>query len=308
MSIHVKHHAMVALKGLAMGAADIIPGVSGGTIAFITGIYEELIDSIRSIRPSLIGKILKGRIAEVWREINGWFLLALLAGIGTSVVSLAQLMKYLLANYDIMVWAFFFGLIIASALLVSRQMRIWNASSYLSLIAGAGIAWFITIATPAQTPTDLWFIFLSGALAICAMILPGISGAFILLLLGKYEYIVTALSELNVTVILTFVAGCALGITSFSHLLSYMFKRWHDLTVALLTGFMLGSLNKVWPWKETLSTRINSHGEEVPLLQSNVLPADFTGEPYMFAALLLCVAGFVLVAGLDFAGRKMNRG
>jgi putative membrane protein len=301
-----KDYALLALKGIAMGTADIIPGVSGGTIAFITGIYEELIQTIRGVKPALLKPLIKGDFATFWKEANGSFLLFLLSGIALAVISLAKLMKYLLANHEIWVWSFFFGLIIASALLVSRQVKTWDIKKYISLVAGASIAFYITVATPAETPTDLWFIFLSGALAICAMILPGISGAFILLLLGKYEYIVGALGDFNLMVISVFILGCVIGLLSFSHVLGYMFRHYHDVTVALLTGFMIGSLNKVWPWKETITTRINSHGEIVPVIQENVFPANFEGEPYMFAALMLAILGFVIVAGLEYLGKKIQ--
>lgn len=300
-------YVLLAFKGLAMGTADIIPGVSGGTIAFITGIYEELIQSIRSFKPSVIGKLASGRISEAWRDVNGTFLVVLLGGIMTAILSLAKLMKFLLNYYDILVWAFFFGLIVASALLVSKQVKQWNSVSYFSVLIGGAIAFYITVATPTETPTDLWFIFLSGALAICAMILPGISGAFILLLLGKYAYTLDALNNRDILVVLVFIAGCASGLLAFSHLLGWMFRRYHDATVALLTGFMIGSLNKVWPWKETISTRINSHGETVPVIQENILPQGYTGEPWLMEAVMLCLFGFFLVIGLELLGKRLQR-
>ena len=181
-------YVILALKGCAMGMADVVPGVSGGTIAFISGIYEELLDSIRSVNTTALKLLLKGRFADFWRHINGNFLFSVLAGIAIAIFSLARLMTYLLTNHPIAIWSFFFGLIIASALLVARQVGHWNWKTLLSFAVGAAIAWWITIATPAETPNDWWFVMLSGAIAICAMILPGISGAFILLLLGKYQY------------------------------------------------------------------------------------------------------------------------
>ena len=268
-------YILLALKGCAMGMADVVPGVSGGTIAFISGIYEELLDSIRKVDTTALKLLLKGRFADFWRHINGNFLLSVLAGIAIAIFSLARLMTYLLTNHPIAIWSFFFGLIIASAVLVARQVGHWNWKTLLSFAVGAAVAWWITIATPTETPNDWWFVMLSGAIAICAMILPGISGAFILLLLGKYQYIMQAVVDLNIPVMAIFVVGVAIGIISFSHLLSWLLKHWHDLTVALLMGFMVGSLNKVWPWKEVVETYVDSHGKVQPLVESNILPGTF---------------------------------
>lgn len=290
---------MITLKGMGMGAADVVPGVSGGTIAFISGIYEELINSLKSIELDTIKVLFKEGIPAVWKKVNGNFLAALFVGIGISIASLSKVITYLLATYPVLVWSFFFGLIIASALMVSKKMTSWDITSIGGLIFGTALAYYITVASPAETPTELWFILLSGMLAICAMILPGISGAFILLLLGKYEYILTSLKELDIKVILTFMVGCVLGLVSFSHVLSWLFKKFHNLTIAVLTGFMIGSLNKVWPWKLTLTTRINSHGLEVPVTQQSVLPTNFDGEPLILGAIGLAIAGFLLIYILD---------
>jgi len=283
------------LKGMAMGAADVVPGVSGGTIAFITGIYQELIDSIKNVNAEALRKLFKEGIASAWSHINGNFLIVLFAGIITSIVSLAKGISYLLETYPILVWSFFFGLIVASAVLISKSIEKWNVGTLLGLIIGIIIAYYITVASPAQTSEAYWFVFLSGALAICAMILPGISGSFILLLLGKYKFILGAVSELKIGVILTFIAGCFVGLLTFARLLSYMFKHAHQLTIALLTGFMMGSLNKVWPWKETLETTIDRHGEVIPLVEESVMPYNFQGEPNVIAAIILAVLGFVLI-------------
>ena len=206
---------VLALKGCAMGMADVVPGVSGGTIAFISGIYEELIDSIRSVDATALRLLVRLRLGELWRHINGSFLLPVLLGIAVAIFSLARLMTYLLQHHPIEIWSFFFGLIIASALLVARQVGRWDWRSVLSFAVGAVAAWWITVATPTETPNDWWFVMLSGAIAICAMILPGISGAFILLLLGKYQYIMQAVGDLNIPVIVIFVVGAAAGIISF---------------------------------------------------------------------------------------------
>ena len=302
-------YIVLALKGCAMGMADVVPGVSGGTIAFISGIYEELLDSIRSVDATALRLLLRFRLAEFWRHINGRFLLPVLLGIAVAIFSLARLMTYLLTNHPIAIWSFFFGLIVASALLVARQIGRWDLRTVLAFAVGAAAAWWITVATPAETPDDWWFVMLSGAIAICAMILPGISGAFILLLLGKYQYIMHAVGEFDIPVIAVFVIGAAAGIISFSHLLSWLLKHWHDVTVAVLMGFMVGSLNKVWPWKETVETYLDSHGVAQPLVQNNIAPGTFeqlTGQPSLLVqAILLGIVGFLVIYGIELVARMI---
>lgn len=302
-------YIVLALKGCAMGMADVVPGVSGGTIAFISGIYEELLDSIRSVDATALRLLLRFRLAEFWRHINGRFLLPVLLGIAVAIFSLARLMTYLLRDHPIAIWSFFFGLIVASALLVARQIGRWDWRTVLAFAVGAAAAWWITVATPAETPNDWWFVMLSGAIAICAMILPGISGAFILLLLGKYQYIMHAVGEFDIPVIAVFVIGAAAGIISFSHLLSWLLKHWHDVTVAVLMGFMVGSLNKVWPWKETVETYLDSHGVAQPLVQNNIAPGTFeqlTGQPSLLVqAILLGIVGFLVIYGIELVARMI---
>jgi len=246
-----------------MGAADTVPGVSGGTVAFITGIYEELIQSINKIDVEALQLLIKFRIADFWAKINGNFLAALLGGIMVSLLSLARLMTYLLDKHPILIWSFFFGLILVSSPLILRTIHKWTAGSVVTFLAGIAIAYFITIVSPSETPTGYAFIFFCGALAICAMILPGISGAFILLLLGKYEFMINALIEFNIPVILVFVLGCILGLLGFSRFLNWILTHYRFPTLALLAGFMIGSLNKVWPWKEVISFRLNHAGDQV---------------------------------------------
>ena len=305
-----RNYPLLILRGCAMGAADVVPGVSGGTIAFITGIYEELIDSIKAVELQAVKLLLKFKLAEFWKKINGNFLISVIAGIGISIFSLAKLMTWLLENHPIYIWSFFFGLIIASSVLVAKEIKKWNIFTVISLILGAVIAYGITVMTPSETPDSWWFIILSGAIAICAMILPGISGAFILLLMGKYTYILGAVSAFNIGVLLLFAVGAVAGITSFSHLLSWLLKHHHTATVSLLTGFMVGSLNKVWPWKETLQTYTDSHGVEKALVESNISPVHFgelTGsDPLLWQAILMCIAGFLLIWGIETLGRKMS--
>ena len=302
-------YIVLALKGCAMGMADVVPGVSGGTIAFISGIYEELLNSIRSVDATALRLLLRFRLAEFWRHINGRFLLPVLLGIAVAIFSLARLMTYMLTNHPRAIWSFFFGLIVASALLVARQIGRWDWRTVLAFVVGAAAAWWITVATPAETPDDWWFVMLSGAIAICAMILPGISGAFILLLLGKYQYIMHAVGEFDIPVIAVFVIGAAAGIISFSHLLSWLLKHWHDVTVAVLMGFMVGSLNKVWPWKETVETYLDSHGVAQPLVQNNIAPGTFeqlTGQPSLLVqAILLGIVGFLVIYGIELVARMI---
>ncbi len=296
-------YPMLALKGMAMGAADVIPGVSGGTIAFITGIYEELIESIRSINLSALKLLFSGRLTAFWKAVNGNFLLSVVLGIGISIFSLAKGLEYLLNSYPVLVWSFFFGLIVASAIYVAKTINHWKPSTMVAGVAGIAIAWYITVITPAEANTSTLFIFFSGAIAICAMILPGISGSFILVLLGMYRFILEAVGSLNLPVLLVFLAGAAVGIIAFSNLLSWLLRNYHNLTVALLAGFMAGSLNKVWPWKEVTETFIDRHGELKPLTERNILPGTFeqiTGDQsWLMGAVLMAVAGFVLIFAVE---------
>ncbi len=298
------------LKGMGMGAADVVPGVSGGTIAFITGIYEELINSIKNINFRTISTLWKEGLPAFWKAVNGNFLLSIVAGILISVLSLARILEYLLVNHPVLIWSFFFGLIIGSAIFVARSIEKWNIGTFISLLAGIAIAWIITSFTPAETSEAYWFIFLAGALAICAMILPGISGSFILLLLGKYQFVLSALNEGRISIIAVLLAGALTGIIAFSHLLSWLLEKFHHLTIALLAGFMIGSLNKIWPWKVTVETYIDSHGEIQPLLQDNVLPGRFISEtgtdPQILWAVLLALAGFLLIFLFEGMSKKQN--
>jgi putative membrane protein len=290
---------LILLKGMGMGAADVVPGVSGGTIAFISGIYEELVHSIKNINFPTISTLWKEGIPAFWKAVNGNFLLSVVGGILISVLTLARLLEYLLIHHPVLIWSFFFGLIIGSAIFVARSIEKWNAGTVISLLAGIAVAWFITSVTPAETTEAYWFIFLSGALAICAMILPGISGSFILLLLGKYQFVLSALNEGRISIIAVLLIGALTGIISFSHLLSWLLKKYHHLTIALLSGFMIGSLNKIWPWKETVEQYFDSHGIAQPLIQKNILPGRFieiNGTDAQLAwALILAGTGFLLI-------------
>lgn len=295
----IKDYGMLMLKGIAMGAADVVPGVSGGTVAFIVGIYEELINSIKSINPTNLKLLFSLRIAEFWKAINANFLLALVSGIAISIFSLAKLITYLLENEPVLVWAFFFGLVLSSTYFVAKAITQWDWKTYLFFVIGTVGAYFITVATPTETPNNLFFIFLCGAIAICAMILPGISGSFILVLLGKYFYIMSAVKSLDIVVMLVFICGAFIGITSFSNVLSFLLRRFHNTTIATLAGFMLGSLNKVWPWKETVETYVDSHGHIKPLVEENILPNTLLWE-----GIGLMLFGFILVYVLEKISQK----
>lgn len=253
--------------------------------------------------------LLRGRIKDAWQMANATFLLVLFSGIVTSILTLARVITYLLHHHPIPVWSFFFGLILVSTYLVGREIGRWNWSRGGSFVLGLALAYWITVAAPMQWGSDLPTLFLAGAIAICAMILPGISGSFILLLLGLYSVVLGAVKDLNLLVLAVFASGCLVGMLSFARLLSWLLSRWRDLSLAFLCGLMLGSLNKVWPWKETLTWRVDSKGEQVPLLQNNLLPgqfADISGQdPQLLFAVVLAIGGIVLVLGLEWlAGRR----
>ncbi|MBM3419772.1 MAG: DUF368 domain-containing protein [Bacteroidetes bacterium] len=294
-----------------MGMADVVPGVSGGTIAFISGIYEELVSSLKSIGFKTVRLLLTGRFREFQTSINLWFLLSVFGGVAISIFSLAKLMKWLLHNHPVLVWSFFFGLILASTLFVLKTIGKFNARTMVFFVTGIAVAWLITSLSPVNTPEEWWFVFLSGSIGICAMILPGISGAFILLLMGKYLFIITAVSELNIPVILVFAAGAITGLILFSHALSWLLRRYRMVTVALLAGFMIGSLNKVWPWKIATSTAEGLHGEVVILAERNVSPAAYesitSSDPMIPWAILLFIAGIGLLSVLQLAGQKAGK-
>lgn len=305
----MKKYFLLYAKGLAMGAADVVPGVSGGTIAFISGIYDELLRSIARV-PEATLSLLRGRIRDAWQMANATFLLVLLCGIMTSILSFARLITYLMAQHPIPLWSFFFGLILVSTYVVGREIGRWNWTRVLSFVLGLAFAYWITVAAPMQWGSDLPALFLAGAIAICAMILPGISGSFILLLLGLYSVVLGAVKELDLLVLAVFASGCLVGILSFARLLSWLLSRWRDLSLAFLTGLMLGSLNKVWPWKEVVSWRLDSKGEQVPLLESNLLPgqfADISGQdPQLLLAVVLAVGGIALVLGLEWLASRLS--
>ncbi|MFK8302781.1 DUF368 domain-containing protein [Capnocytophaga stomatis] len=302
-------YILISLKGMAMGAADVVPGVSGGTIAFISGIYEELIDSISKINLEALKILRKEGFASFWKHINGSFFIALFLGIGISVFSLAKGIKWLLANEPISVWSFFFGLMVACILFLAKSVEKWSLATILVMIVSFLAAYGITTLPPLGSHDGLIFLFFAGALAICAMILPGISGAFILVLLGAYDTVLTAVDEKNIKVLAVVAAGAVFGILSFSKILKWLFEYHRNLTIASLTAFIVGSLNKVWPWKEVISTKVDAHGKVIPLLEKSVLPGSYDGNPQVILAIVMALAGFFLLYGIEkWAGKlKTNQ-
>ena len=286
-----------------MGAADAVPGVSGGTIAFMTGIYEELIFSLKQCGVSALRMLFQDGIKATWQHVNGGFLLALFSGIIISILTLSRVVLYLLDNHPILLWSFFFGLILAAVWSLIRHIEKWTMGVLATFLIGAVSAFLITTITPTTIETSPLIIFLSGMIAICAMILPGISGSFILLLLGMYAPMLMAVKELQLVTLCIFASGCATGLLSFSHVLSWMFKYYKTMTLALLGGFMLGSLNKVWPWKQTIESVIDRHGKEISLDQNNILPHTFetlyTQPAYMWYAIILMLFGMGMVVVLE---------
>ena len=296
---NLKKYLMVTLKGACMGAADVIPGVSGGTIAFIMGIYDEFVGSIASINAEAMKLLFKGQFKAFWKHINGTFLVSIVLGIGISVVLLAGLMQTLLTVYPIQTWAFFFGLIVASSIFILRGISGWKLREILFLILGGVLGVTVCTLSPTQTPDALWFIFLSGAIAICAMILPGISGSFILLILGKYQYIMAAISGLvagenfsqNLLILCVFLVGAVVGILGFSKFLHWLLARWNKETLIVLAGFIIGSLVKVWPW---------SNAEALA-------QAERAGDLQIGWAILFALIGFCLVTGIEIAGKLIGK-
>ncbi|WP_417885609.1 DUF368 domain-containing protein [Zunongwangia sp.] len=288
----------ITLKGMAMGAADVVPGVSGGTIAFISGIYEELIDTISGVDLSLIKTWKNKGLSAFWTQLNGNFIVALFTGILISVFTLMRLTNYLLETYPVLIWSFFFGLVLASIWYVGKQIPKWNFKIVIALIAGAGAALYVTSLPPMGSTDSLLYMLLAGALAVCAMILPGISGAFILVLLGAYKTVTQAAHNFDFKTIGIVAVGAVIGLLSFSKVLKWLFAHYTNLTLAVLTGFIAGSLNKIWPWKKILETA--QYGDkEVVLKETSVLPWNFEGDSQLLFSIILMVAGFGLIFLLE---------
>lgn len=295
-------YIIIAAKGFCMGAADVVPGVSGGTMALILGIYETLINAIRSFNLNFIRLLFSLKFKEAFLSASLPFILPLIIGILSAILSLAKILSWLLYNHPIVIWSFFFGLIMASIFTVGKRITEWKISSITAAAFGTVIAFFLFGVIPLATPNAWWFIFLSGFVAICAMILPGISGAYILVLLGKYHYILEAVNSMDLLVLLVFISGALLGILSFVRIIWWFLKTYHDITMAVLIGLMIGSLRRIWPWKETMVTFLHDHGEKMQALQKNVLPSSLDMD--LFIALFFIITGFLLVLAMDALARK----
>lgn len=291
-----------------MGAADVVPGVSGGTMALIMGIYEELISNIRMIgQPRLWRALLRFQILKVMDLINIYFPVALFVGIAVAIITLAPYLEWLLEEKPVLLWNFFFGLIIASVLMVGRSIKKWTLVLWIALAVGTVLAYVIVDMVPTQTPESWWFLIVSGAFASCAMILPGISGSFILVLIGKYQFVLGAINNRDFVSIGLIGIGAAAGLVTFAQLLGWLFKRFPNVTLALLTGLMVGSLRKIWPWKETVETMLDRHGVEIPIVQQNVLPTFSTPNGFnieIIYALGLMIFGFVVVIVVERLGNR----
>ena len=314
MEISKQQMPYLFLKGMAMGIAEVIPGVSGGTIAFVTGIYERLLNAINGVISPAPFRLLRTEgVAAAWKALDGNFLALLLGGMATGLIGGIFGITYLLEHYPSVIWAFFFGLIISSVIYVGRQVGHWRWVEGLMLLLGAGLAYYITVASPLQGSQSLIAVFFSGAIAICALMLPGISGSFVLLLLGMYTYILGSVKQVlstldgaSMVIVAVFAAGCLTGMGGFSRLLTWTLARFHNPTMAILTGFMVGSLNKLWPWRNVLEYRTNSHGEQVPFRETNVWPSVYEGTPYTIACIVAVLLGFVLVLFLERMGQKSS--
>lgn len=295
----IKEYAVISLKGMAMGAADVVPGVSGGTIAFISGIYEELLTSISSISFKLIAVLKEEGFKEVWKQVNGNFLLALLVGIGISVLSLAKGLSWLLTNEPVLLWSFFFGLVLASVWFIGKQIGKWNLPTISMFIIGTILAYWISTLQPliSENSSSI-YLFLAGSLAICAMILPGISGAFILVLLGAYKPILEAVHSRDIKIILIVGAGAIVGLLSFSKILKWLFSNYKDLILAILTGFVFGSLNKIWPWKKVIESKVIEE-KLIILKEQSVSPFLFEGDNQLVMAVVISIVGFISILILE---------
>jgi putative membrane protein len=294
----LKKYGLNYLKGMAMGAADIVPGVSGGSIALIAGIYQQLLDSINAFNLENLLLLKSFQIKELYVRTNGNFLLSLVLGILTSILALSRVITYLMEEHPIPLWSFFSGLILVSAFLILKETKKWNFVIVVSIAIGTAFAWWVTNLPPTTTPNAHWFTFVAGAIAICAMILPGISGSFLLLILGQYERILQAVLDKDIFTLALFASGCLVGILSFSRVVAYLLRRFHAATIGLLSGFMLGSVNELWPWKLVTSWRTSSSGKEVPFLTENILPGEYLTQVGLQPQLGWAIGAFFFGIGL----------
>jgi len=304
----IQHCLSLFLKGVGIGSADIIPGVSGGTIALITGIYEELLEAIQAFDMTAFRLLKKGQFKALWQHLHGTFLLPLLAGIGLSLATTAQLVTYLLVHYPIQTWSFVGGLLLIAACTVYQQIKQWHLRTLLVSLGGLVLAYSLTQTAPLHTPNTNWFIGLAGGIAVCALLLPGISGSFMLLLLGKYAFMLHALKDFKLSILVPFSLGGVVGLLGYSRLIAWLLRQHHDNTVALLAGFMLGSLNTVWPWKQLCDPLALGHSRL--LVAQNLSPLQFQAayhqDPLVPQALLWMGLGMLLVVGMERHARSKN--
>lgn len=314
-------YLFVTVKGICMGAADVIPGVSGGTIAFMTGIYEELVGSINAINGTAVKLFFTGRFRQFWKHINGNFLFSLVLGIMISILSLAKLMQYLLDYQPVQTWAFFFGLIVASSIFILRGIKSWKANDFVMLVFGIVLGVVVCTLAPTETPDGLWFIFCCGAIAICAMILPGISGSFILLVLGKYKYMMGVLADivsgkgdwLDFVTVIVFILGALFGIIAFAKFLHWLLQHYHRQTLLVMAGFIIGSLVKVWPWSNMQTVILSQFPDLRPLAVENGLAPElieqYSGmvDLHVCGAVAFALVGLFLVVGIELAGTWISR-
>lgn len=317
----MRFYLLTAAKGAAMGIAEVIPGVSGGTIAFITGIYERLLNVIKSIGPGIYKGWKEGGLRGAWAAFDGNFITSLLAGMAIGIIIGVFLITYLLETYPLHIWSYFFGLILVSALFVGKQIPKWDVKLILSFAAGTAIAYYITVAVPTTGNPELWFVFVSGAIAVSALLLPGISGSFVLLLMGMYTYVIPTIKEAlktfeaeKIAILAVFACGMLVGMMLFSRVISWTFKHYYHLTLAALTGFLIGSLNKIWPWQQVLQIAEKEDGEKAVIYSKSVLPSTFStlennflygNDPHIMGCIILMILGFATVYVSEIAAKKM---
>lgn len=306
----LKDYILLFLKGLCVGIAHAVPGVSGGTIVFITGIYTELLHSLNEIDRDAFRLLVTFQFVALWKKINGNFLFIVMAGIVTSLFLLAGIVFNLLINYPVFILSFFFGVIFASVALVLKEIKTWGYKPIVFFLLSAALAYFATTLSPVQTNDSLWVVFICGIVAICSMILPGLSGAFMLVLLGKYQFMISTFAELNLTAVVVFSVGCVLGLLGFARLITWVLDHYHRITIALLAGLMFGSLNKLWPWRQALEYVTNTKGQQVAVFDKSILPwhsLAVTGkDPQLFQAILMMSLGVFIVIVLERIATRLK--
>ncbi|MCU4175945.1 DUF368 domain-containing protein [Marinilabiliaceae bacterium N1Y90] len=297
---NISFYMSTALKGAAMGTANVIPGVSGGTIALITGIFERLINAIKSFDIKALKLLLSGQFKAFASHIDLAFLISLFFGVGAAIISLAKLFEYLFEHYPIFIWAFFFGLVIASIYFVGKTVEKWSISSIISLLVGTGAAVAISVLSPASENASFFYLIICGVVAICSMILPGLSGSFVLILMGNYQLVmIKAVSEFNLKILFPVAIGAGVGLVAFSHILSWLLKKFHNQTIAMLTGFITGSLGILWPWKEPITEQF---GEKIKTIGFDYYTPQMDGEFYF--AIFFIILGIVSIASTEIIANK----